>query len=112
MPFCHAHANTWKVNGRPDIDEFVRAVSAEIAVTEDESIRLDLLGPQLHLEIQYALQCRHDERATKTFPTVVMQVVRSLATTTVTSLLDRTEDDWRTADRPAGAEATPTRGRC
>ena len=33
-----------------------------------EIIRLDGLGPQLRLEIQYALQCRHDQRTTKTLP--------------------------------------------
>ena len=22
VPFCHSHNNTWKVNGRPDVDEF------------------------------------------------------------------------------------------
>ena len=91
LPFCHAHANTWKANGRPDINAFARGF-AQITVTEDESVRLDQLGPQLTLEIQYALQCRHDERASKTFPTVVMQVVRFLATATATSLLDETED--------------------
>ena len=77
-------------------------------VTEDESIRLDRLGPQLALEIQYALQCRRDEHTTKTFPTVVMQVVRFLTTTTVTSLLDRPESDWkRQIGRPAPKDANP-----
>ena len=42
-----------------------------------EIIRLDRLGPQLRLEIQYALQCRHDQRTTKTFPAVVMALVRA-----------------------------------
>ena len=28
LPFCHAHANTWKVNGRPDVDVFVRRFDA------------------------------------------------------------------------------------
>lgn len=101
LPFCHAHAKTWKANGRPDINAFARGF-AQITVTEGESVRLDQLGRQLTLEIQYALQCRNDERASKTFPTVVMQVVRFLATTTAMSLLDETEDTWRTlVGRPA-----------
>ncbi len=107
LPFCHSHANTWKVSGRPDIEEFVNGFS-EAAVTEDESIRLERLGPHLKLEIQYALQCRHDERRTKTPPMVVMQVVRFLATTTAVSLLDRTEEAWRAQiGRPAPKDSNP-----
>ena len=37
----------------------------------DEIIRLDLLGPQLKLEMQYVLQRRHDERHGKLTPAVV-----------------------------------------
>jgi hypothetical protein len=33
-------------------------------------IRLDGLPPQLRLEIQYALQCRRDERTVKALPIV------------------------------------------
>ena len=101
LPLCHAHVNTWKVNGRPEIEVFVRRFE-QVATTEEEIIRLDLLGPQLRLEIQYVLQCRHDQRATKTLPTVVMAAVRALAATGAVSLLDRTEDHWRTGiGRPA-----------
>ena len=107
LPFCHAHAQTWKANGRPDIDQFAKGFSQPV-VTEDEVIRLDRLGPQLALEIQYAVQCRRDERTSKTFPTIVMQVVRFLATTTVTSLLDQDEDTWRAQiGRPAPKDGTP-----
>ena len=106
-PFCHAHTQTWKTNGRPDIDQFATGFSQRL-VTEDEAIRLDRLGPQLALEVQYAMQCRRDERMSKTFPTVVMQVVRFLATTTVTSLLDQDEDTWRAQiGRPAPKDGTP-----
>lgn len=90
-PLCHAHAATWRANGRPDLDVFAAGFAAG-RVTEDDIIRLDRLGPQLRLEVQYALQCRHDERTTKTMPTVVMRVVRFLATTTARSLLDLTAD--------------------
>ena len=102
LPLCHAHANTWKVNGRPGDRRVRPPASSEVAVTAEEIIRLDLLGPQLRLEIQYVLQCRHDQRATKTLPAVVMAVVRALAATGAVSLLDRTEDEWRTGiGRPA-----------
>jgi integrase len=54
------------------------------------------------------VQCRRDEGTSKTFPTVVMQVVRFLATTTVTSLLDQDEDTWRAQiGRPAPKDGTP-----
>ena len=94
LPFCHAHAHTWKVNGRPDIDAFAATFAAREA-TEDETIRLGALGPRLRLEVQYALQCRAADRATKTLPPVVMRMVRFLATTATASLLDHSEQRWR-----------------
>jgi integrase len=93
-PFCYSHYRTWRANGYPDIDAFARGF-AEPAVTADESIRLGRLAPQLRLEVQYALQCRHDERTTKTLPAVVTQVVRILADRSAASLLDVTEQQWR-----------------
>jgi integrase len=94
LALCHCHANTWRANGRPDIEEFVRGFD-EVAATEEQIIRLGGLGPQLRLEIQYALQCRHDQRTSKTFPAVVMALVRALATANAGSLLELTEDEWR-----------------
>jgi integrase len=100
-PFCHSHTNTWRANGRPDIEVFV-AGFAEVTATEEQIIRLDRLGPQLRLEIGYALQCRRDRPGSKTFPAVVMLLVRALAAANVSSLLERTEDEWRTQiGRPA-----------
>jgi integrase len=95
LPLCHSHANTWRANGRPDIEVFVCGFD-EVAATEEQIIRLGGLGPQLRLELQYALQCRHDQRATKTFPAVVMALVRALGAVDVASLLELTEDEWRT----------------
>jgi len=106
-PLCHSHFNTWRSNGYPDLDDFV-ARFAHIAVPADESIRLDELAPQLKLEIQYALQCRHDERTTKTPPSVVMQVVKFLASCDVASLLQMSEQQWRTRiGRPAPKDSNP-----
>ncbi|MEI6622926.1 MAG: tyrosine-type recombinase/integrase [Actinomycetes bacterium] len=107
LPLCHPHAKTWKVNGRPDIEGFASSFS-EVTVSEGEIIRLDGLNPGLRLEIQYALQCRNDQRATKTPPTVVMQVVRFLAAAGVVSLLDQDEDSWRVQiGRPAPKDSNP-----
>jgi hypothetical protein len=52
---------------RPAVEEFI-AVFVPATVTEDERIHLDRLRPQLRFEMQYVLQCRHDERRTKTQP--------------------------------------------
>lgn len=74
----------------PDfVDRFAR-----VEVTEDQIIRLNRLAGQLKLEVQYALQCRADQRTTKTPPAVVMQVVRLLSTAGVSSLLQVTEQQW------------------
>jgi integrase len=106
LPFCHAHAYTWKANGRPDVAVFVDRFTDSI--TEEETIRLDRLRPLLRLELQYALQCRNDERAAKTTPAVVMQVVRFLQATAATSLLERDEDTWRAQiGRPAPKDCNP-----
>lgn len=93
---CHAHTATWRANGRPDIDAFA-ATFTEREATEDETVRLGALPPRLRLEAQYALQCRADDRTTKTLPGVVMRMVRFLAGTAEQSLLDRTEAQWRAA---------------
>jgi integrase len=107
LPFCHSHANTWKANGQPEVEVFVRGF-AEVAATENEIIRLDRLGRQLRLEIQYALQCRRDQPSTKTAPAVVMALVKLLAATNAVSLLDRAEDEWRTQiGRPAPKDGGP-----
>ena len=37
---------------------------AAVEITQDQIIRLDRLAPQLRLEVQYALQCRHDKQTT------------------------------------------------
>jgi hypothetical protein len=96
LPFCHAHAATWRANRRPDIEEFAAAF-AEREATEDETVRLAALPARLRLEVQYALQCRADDRATKTSPSVVMRMVRFLAGAGQHTLLDRSEAQWRAA---------------
>jgi integrase len=47
--------------------------------------------------VQYALQCRAEDRTTKTLPSVVMRMVRFLAGTAENRLLDRSEAQWRVA---------------
>jgi hypothetical protein len=92
LPFCHTHANTWRVNKRPDVAAFVERF-ARVEITEDQIVRVGGLTPQLRLEIQYALQCRRDQRTTKTLPAVVVALVRALVTANASSLLELTKDE-------------------
>ena len=41
LPFCHAHAQTWKANGRPDIDQFATGFES----TRGHRGRDDPVGP-------------------------------------------------------------------
>jgi integrase len=63
----------------------------------DPRIRVDLrcLGTQLRLEVQYGLQRRRDEGKVKVWPGDVSSVVRFLAGSGVTSLLDWPEETFR-----------------
>ncbi len=96
--FCQTHTNTWKVNGRPDIDEFADHFAAETPLAS-EQIRLDRLAGQLKLELQFVLQRRRDDRQGKLTPDVVMRVVKALAAAGVGSLLDHDEDTWQGSAR-------------
>ena len=62
----------------------------------DQCIQLGQLPPQLRLELQYTLQQRRDRRVGKLAPAVVTRVVRLLAASSVTSLLDHDEGTWLT----------------
>lgn len=87
------------------MEEFVGRLKPA-AVLEEQVVRLDGLAPQLKREL--ALQCRHGDRSTKTPPAVVMQVLRFLRDTAGSSLLERSEDHWRTSiGRPAPNDSNP-----
>jgi integrase len=96
LPFCLSHGNRWKEKGRPDIDEYARGYEDD-SVPGHERIDLTGLGAHLRLEVQYALQGRHDDRAIKIAPGAVQTVVTFLAAAAPASLLDRDEDAWRQA---------------
>jgi integrase len=97
IPFCQGHGATWKANGRPEPGEFAGRYLDDDPVPGHERIYLTSLPSQLKLEIQYALQHRQDERAGKAPPFVVMIMVRFLASSGASSLLDRAEQEWRDA---------------
>jgi integrase len=93
--WCRQHRATWKLRGRPPAAEFAAAWAARDVVPGHERIRLGGLPAHLKLEMQYALQSRHDERGARARPSEVRAVVRFLAASGASSLLDRSEQEWR-----------------
>jgi len=89
--FCVGHDDRWQRHGRPDPDRFI----ADCELVGTACIDLQDLAPQLKLEIQYALQCRHDARSRTAAPRLVMPAVRHVKAVGVTSLLDLSEQQWR-----------------
>ncbi len=90
--FCRAHEGAWRANGRPDIDEFARGFLPR-PTTADETMELGKLARRLKLEVQYALQCRRDDRTGKLAPAIVRRAVHFLAEGSTVSLLDKGEDE-------------------
>jgi site-specific recombinase XerD len=93
LPFCLSHSVRWKEHGRPDIQEYARSYEHDSAPGHE---RIDLRGLDAHLrlEIQYALQRRHDDGAIKIAPSAVQVVVNFLAATETSFLLDHDEYTW------------------
>lgn len=100
--FCTGHDDRWQRHGRPDPERFI----ANCELVGTACIDLQGLPPQLKLEIQYALQCRHEARSRTAAPRLVMPAVRHTQAAGVTSLLDLTEQQWRqSADSQVGESA-------
>lgn len=102
---CWRHTQHWRSLGRPDIQEYTDGVGID-PVPGHERIDLGGLGPQLRLEMQYVLQRRSDQATTKTRPVTVQTVVRLLADSSVTCLLERSEDAWQQELRDRGNTAS------
>ncbi|MGW2863280.1 tyrosine-type recombinase/integrase [Streptomyces sp. NPDC001205] len=92
-PFCISHRSRWRVAGFPEPTEFIRLYEEHPPGHERLDVRR--LTGQLRLEMQYALQRRHDDQRIKTPPSRVRHVVCFVAGTGVRSLLDWTEETWR-----------------
>jgi hypothetical protein len=89
-PFCKGHMTRWRNVGFPDLEEFVSGCERYGKAFTD----LRALPPQLKLELQYAAQCRHDERTATAPPRVLRMTISNVGKSGVTSLLDLTEDEW------------------
>ena len=90
---CYSHHRRWQRAGSPGSEEFIR--ECQVPAGDRERADLPPLPRQLRLELQYALQCRHDDNMIETRPTVIRSVTRWLAGSGAVSLLDRDEQDWR-----------------
>lgn len=94
---CAIHYERWKTAGRPDVDDFVARASPirrRPGVHRSEVFDLRDLSAQLQLELQFALQCRHDESGMRLSVRAVGRVVRLVAAVGAASLLDRSLTDW------------------
>ena len=96
---CYSHHRQWKTQGCPDLDAFI-GDRDQPAAGEREQADLTALPDRLRLEIQYALQCRHDDNMIKTKPATVRSMIRWVAGSGTASLLDRSERDWRASCPP------------
>ena len=99
--FCAGHEDRWQRHGRPDPGRFI----ADCQLVGTACIDLQDLAPQLKLEIQYALQLRHDARSRTAAPRLVMPAVRHARAVGVTSLLDLTEQQWRHSARSQASQS-------
>ena len=91
-PFCVNHKSRWEFAGRPDIGEFTVICQSK---GDDRFDFRPLAGRrQLKLELQYALQCRHDERHVNTTSGTVRRTITLAAASSITSLLDWPTQRW------------------
>ena len=89
--FCKNHQYRWEEAGRPDLKTF----TIDCQLVGSGAIDLRGLSPQLTLEFQYALQRRHDERTRTATPKFVSEAVHRAKAAGVSSLLDRSAQEWR-----------------
>ena len=108
-PFCHAHHNTWRANGRPDPVVFAHEFAA-VRVPSDQVIDLARLPEPLRWELAYVIQCRHDDRASRTPAEVVGRLVSFLLEAGVSTLRGGHEQSWREAFTASGRRDSNGRG--
>ena len=87
---CQMHRARWTRNGRPAVEAWL----ADCAMFGRDRFDLRALPMPMRLEIAYAIQRRVDARRTKTRPEQVRALIGKLPASGVSSLLDRTAEDW------------------
>jgi integrase len=91
QPFCVAHISRWHRAGQPQVEVFIGSCATHGEARYD--LRL-LPNPGLKLELQFALQCRHDDRRATLTPQIVAPLLRRIAASGVASLLDWPIERW------------------
>jgi len=89
--YCKSHHTRWHQLGRPEPEPYV----AHCLLRGKARVDFRGLPPQLKLEFQYAIQCRHDQASITTPPPVVTWALRLAAKAGVSSLLEHDEAQWR-----------------
>src|SRR5664280_1621093 len=92
-PVCKAHQTRWRMQGRPDVEQFITSCLLR------GRARIDFCGlpAQLKLELQYAVQCRADQATITLPPPVAAWTIRQAREANVASLLEHSAEQW--ADR-------------
>ncbi len=94
---CMAHYTRWSHHGRPEIETFAAAtgpIQQRKGSELVDSFDLRALPVQPRLEIAYSIQCRHDDRTVRLLPTMISALVDLVGAADVSSLLDRSVQDW------------------
>lgn len=87
---CGHHRSRWIRGGRPPVESWL--LTCETFGRDRFDLRA--LPMPMRLEVAYAIQCRVDERRTKTRPDTIRRLLRRLPGGGVDSLLDRSPDSW------------------
>jgi hypothetical protein len=82
--YCLAHTCRWRQLGRPEPEQYIMHCQLRGLPRFD----FRALPPQLKLELQYAVQCRHDEQTAKMRTAHVRQAIHQARDAGVDSLLD------------------------
>ena len=89
--FCKSHETRWRQLGRPAVEDYV----AHCLLRGRARIDFRGLAPQPRLELQYAVQCRHDQQTITAPPPVVNWAIGQVSAAGVGSLLDHPREQWR-----------------
>ncbi len=89
--FCKSHETRWRQLGSPTVADYI----AHCLLRGKARIDFRGLAPQPMLELQYAVQCRHDQQAITAPPTVVNWAIGQVKAAGVGSLLDHPHEQWR-----------------
>jgi integrase len=102
---CRSHRARWRLHGRPQLSEFLFAC----ATYGEARFDLRALTARARLEIQYVLQCRSDERRTRTTPRSIKPLLDYLTDTQAVSLLDHSAGFWVVQVNTRGKTGTTVR---